>query len=68
MERVLQPIAGFGRFWYHLVIGDDWLVAAVIVAGLAVTALLHAAGVAAWWLLPPLAVAAVGGSLRRASR
>lgn len=68
MDRVLQPMAAFGRFWYHLVIGDDWSLAAAIVAGLAVTALLHAAGVAAWWLLPPLAVAALGLSLRRASR
>jgi hypothetical protein len=68
MQRVLQPIAAFGRFWYHFVIGDDWSVAAAIVAGLAVTALLHAARVPAWWLLPPLAVAALGVSLRRASR
>jgi hypothetical protein len=40
-------------------------VAAAVAAALAVTWLLHTAGVAAWWLPPLVAVAATGASLRR---
>jgi hypothetical protein len=36
-----------------------------VAAALAVTWLLHTAGVAAWWLPPLVAVAATGASLRR---
>jgi hypothetical protein len=40
-----------------------------VVAVLALTALLvHAAGVNAWWLVPPCVLAALGWSLRRAVR
>ena len=49
-------------------IGDDWHVAALVVAGLALTAILvHAAHVNAWWLLPLVVVAALGWSLHRAT-
>jgi hypothetical protein len=50
------------------VVGDDWQVAAIVVAALALTALLtHVAGVSAWWLLPLAAFAALGWSLHRAT-
>jgi hypothetical protein len=68
LQRLLPWTAAFGRFWYDFLIGDDWSVAAAVAIGLVVTALLHARGVPAWWLIPPLAVAAVGVSLRRANR
>jgi hypothetical protein len=56
-------------FAYDFVVGDDWRGAVVIVVALAVTALLvHLAGVNAWWLLPVSVVAALGWSLRRATR
>jgi hypothetical protein len=61
-------LKGFARFWYHFIIGDDWTVAATIAIALVVTWLLHTAGVAAWWLPPLAAVAAVGVSLRRLSK
>jgi hypothetical protein len=61
-------LQGFGRFWYRFIIGDDWTVAATVVVALAVTWLLHNAGVAAWWLPPLAAVAVVGASLRRTSQ
>jgi hypothetical protein len=61
-------LQGFGRFWYRFIIGDDWTIAATVVAALVVTWLLHTAGVAAWWLPPLAAVAVVGTSLRRVSR
>lgn len=46
-------VAAFGRFWWNFVVGDDWVAAAGVIAGLALTAVL-----AAWWLLP-IAVAVV---------
>jgi len=59
----------FGAFIYDFVIGDDWWVAAGVAAGLAATYLLaHAAGVAAWWLVPLLLVALLPVSLWRAIR
>ena len=64
----MKRIKAFGAFWYDFVIGDDWHVAALIVAGLALTAFLtHVAGVNAWWLLPLVAFAALGWSLYRAT-
>ncbi|HEX9515854.1 MAG TPA: hypothetical protein VF940_06725 [Streptosporangiaceae bacterium] len=62
-------IRAFGAFLYDFVIGDDWLVAAGVAIGLAATYLLaHAAGVAAWWLVPVLLVALLPMSLWRAVR
>src|ERR1700749_497619 len=60
----LRGLVAFGKFWYGFVIGDDWTVAAAVAAALAVTWLLHTAGVAAWWLPPLVAVAATGARLR----
>jgi hypothetical protein len=58
----------FAAFLYDFVIGDDWLVAAGVVAGLAATYLLSRAGVSAWWLVPLLLVILLPLSLRRALR
>jgi hypothetical protein len=64
----MRQLKSFGAFWYDFIIGDDWHVAALIVAGLALTALLtHVAHVNAWWLLPLVAFAALAWSLRRAT-
>ena len=68
MRYLLSWLIGFGRFWYGFIIGDDWTVAAAILAGLIVTAILNSRGVAAWWLVPLIVVVMVGVSLRRASR
>jgi hypothetical protein len=68
MSKVTSSLKSFGAFWYDFVIGDDWQVAAIVVAALGVTALLvHAAGVNAWWLVPACAFAALAWSLRRAT-
>ena len=62
----MKQLKSFGAFWYDFIIGDDWHVAALIVAGLALTAILaHAAGVNAWYILPVTALAALAWSLHR---
>ena len=64
----MRQLRSFGAFWYDFVIGDDWRVAALIVAALALTAILvHAAGVNVWWLLPVVAISALVWSLHRAT-
>jgi hypothetical protein len=58
-------IRAFGAFWYDFVIGDDWLVAAGVVVGLAGTYGLSRAGVSAWWLVPLLVAILLPVSLSR---
>ena len=58
----------FGRFWWEFVIGDDWLVAVLAAVAIGATAVLAAAGVAAWWLLPLTVPVVLWLSLRRAIR
>ena len=65
----MNRIKAFGAFWYDFVIGDDWRVAAFVVAGLALTAICaHAVGVNTWWLLPLFVFAALAWSLHRATK
>ena len=64
----MSKLRAFGAFWYDFVIGDDWHVAALVVIGLGLTALLtHAAKINAWWLLPIVVFAALAWSLHRAT-
>jgi hypothetical protein len=63
---VARRLRAFGAFWYDFVIGDDWVVAAGVVLGLAGTFGLHQAGVPAWWLLPLVVLALLPVSLQRA--
>ena len=64
----MRRLASFGRFWWDFVIGDDWLVAALVAVAIGATAVLAAAGVAAWWLLPLAVLLILWLSLRRAIR
>ena len=64
----MSRLAAFGRFWWEFVIGDDWVVAVLVVLGIGATAVLAAANVAAWWLLPVAVLAVLWLSLRRAIR
>jgi hypothetical protein len=61
-------LRAFAAFWYDFIIGDDWLVAAGVVIGLALTYALSRTAVPAWWLMPLLLVLLVPLSLRRAAR
>jgi hypothetical protein len=64
----MKRLKAFGAFIYDFVVGDDWHVAALVVVGLAVTAILtHAAKLNAWWLLPAVVLVALAWSLHRAT-
>ncbi|GAB2850321.1 hypothetical protein GCM10027176_61690 [Actinoallomurus bryophytorum] len=58
----------FLRFWSDFLIGDDWTIALGVVVAVAATALLAAAGVAAWWLPPIAVIALLGRSLLGGTR
>lgn len=51
---------------WGFVVGDDWRVALGIVAMLALTALIAALGLPAWWLSPVGTIAILYWSVRRA--
>ncbi|MDX6450148.1 MAG: hypothetical protein QOH16_197 [Gaiellaceae bacterium] len=59
----MSRIAAFGRFWWDFVVGDDWVAAAGVIAGLALTAAL-----AAWWVLPIAVAIVLAMSVLRAAR
>jgi hypothetical protein len=56
-------LAAFGRFWWDFVVGDDWVAAAGVIAGLALTAAL-----AAWWVMPIAVAIVLTMSVLRAAR
>jgi hypothetical protein len=64
----VKRLAAFGRFWWDFVIGDDWRVAVLVAIAIGATAILAAADVAAWWLLPLAVTGILWLSLRRAIR
>ena len=64
----MKGLKRFGAFCYDFVVGDDWRVAAGVVAALGVTALVAGSTVAAWWILPLAALVMLGLSVWRASR
>ena len=64
----MRFLVGFGRFWYEFIVGDDWTIAAAIVAALIVTSVLVRAHVVSWWLLPIIVIVFLTASLWRAVR
>jgi hypothetical protein len=60
-------LRAFCAFLYDFVIGDDWLVAAGVVVGLALTYALSRTSVAAWWLIALVLVVLLPVSLWRAT-
>jgi hypothetical protein len=59
----MSHVVAFGRFWWNFVVGDDWVAAAGVIAGLALTAAL-----AAWWVLPIAVAIVLTVSLMRETR
>ena len=64
----MRRLRAIGRFWYAFVVGDDWRVAVAVVAALAVTGVLAAAGLPAWWVLPAAVIVVLSLSVLRAAR
>lgn len=64
----MSGVRGVLAFVYDFVIGDDPLIAAVVVLALGATAALAGAGVAAWWLLPGAVVTILAVSVLREAR
>jgi hypothetical protein len=63
--RRAEAIAG--AVW-EFVVGDDWRTALGVVAALALTAAVAAAGVPAWWVMPLAVLVLLVVSVRRALR
>ena len=61
-------VRAFLAFWYDFVVGDDWRVAALVVAALAVTYGVSQTSVPTWWVLPLSVVLVLPLSLWRAVR
>jgi hypothetical protein len=59
----VSRVVSFGRFWWDFVVGDDWVAAAGVIAGLALTVAL-----AAWWVLPIAVAIVLTMSVFRAAR
>jgi hypothetical protein len=64
---VTARLRAIGAFWYDFIIGDDWVIAAGVVLGLAGTYGLSQAGVPAWWLVPVVLAVLLPVSLSRAA-
>jgi hypothetical protein len=64
----MRYLKAFGRFWYDFVVGDDWRVLVVVVAGIGCVALIAHRWFDAWWLLPALITAALAVSVTRDAR
>ena len=59
-------LRAFGAFWYDFVIGDDWRVAAAVVAALFLTWVVSTTTVSAWWVTPVIFVLLLPYALWRA--
>jgi hydrogenase/urease accessory protein HupE len=64
----VKYVRNFGRFWWDFVVGDDWLVALLVVIAIGVTAAVARSHVSAWWLMPVAVLIVLWLSLRRAIR
>jgi hypothetical protein len=52
---------------WEFIVGDDWRTAIGVALALALTALIAAAGVSAWWVMPLAVLALLALSIRRAA-
>src|SRR3954451_5591335 len=53
-------VRSLGRFLYDFVVGDDPVVAVLVVVAIAAAWLLHDAGADAWWVVPAVVTTALG--------
>jgi hypothetical protein len=52
MNTIGSWLRAFGAFWWDFIVGDDWRVAAGVVASITVTGTLAHAHRTVWWVLP----------------
>ena len=64
MTRVRRLLLAVWEF----VVGDDWRTAIGVALALALTALLAAAGISAWWVMPLAVLGLLTHSVRRSAR
>ncbi|MDQ2852193.1 hypothetical protein V3G39_08670 [Dermatophilaceae bacterium Sec6.4] len=65
----MRWIRGFVTFWWDFIIGDDWLVALAVIAGLGATyAIAHSSAAPIWWLLPVAVILVLPLSIVRLTR
>jgi hypothetical protein len=64
MTRASALLAGVWDF----VVGDDWRTAIGVALALALTAIVAAIGISAWWVMPLAVLGLLALSIRRASR
>jgi hypothetical protein len=67
-RTVTQRLRAFGAFAYDFVVGDDWVVAAGVIAALFLTYVVSQTAIPAWWLMPAAVAVLLPVSLRRAIR
>jgi hypothetical protein len=64
----MRRLASVARFWWDFVVGEDWRASVGIALAIAAVAAVAAAGISAWWILPPAVIAVLYASLQRATR
>ena len=64
----MRYVTAFFQFWYDFIIGDDWTIAALVVAGLVLTWWLAHSGIPAWWLMPLVSLFTLCFGLWRTAR
>ena len=68
VRSFFRGIAGFFRFMYDFVVGDDWTVAVAVVVAVALTTVLARNGRNAWPLLVLAVAATLSWSVGRVAR
>lgn len=65
----MKYVVNFVMFWYDFIVGDDWRLAAGVVAGLLVCGYgLKSLHLNLWWLMPLIVLASLAYSLRVATQ
>ena len=65
---MIARLRAFGAFWYDFIVGDDWRIALVVAASLAVTFGVSKTSIPAWWVLPVAVAVVLPWSLWRARK
>jgi hypothetical protein len=63
----MSRVRGFFAFLWDFIVGDDPVIAVVVVVALGVTAAVAGAGVAAWWIMPAAVILVLAVSVWRAA-